>query len=313
MVTKANNLWKPIEHSIIRNKDLKKQIHERGFSIQNLIPLTAINELLRLFYQYHTLKDEKGGVFFSVFSQNTDYRKAVHNQISKIVQPIIEPLFQNYKIVINSFVVKLSGPESEFYVHQDTTSLDEWKFSPLSLWIPLHDVDENNGCLGIIPYSKHFFFPYRNISFPAPFDGIQETVKKYLQPVEMKTGEVFLFDNRTLHHSYSNVSGKSRISVICGLFPKDAKVQTCTKPVYEFGGKVEVIEHPDSYLLTGKTFLKNNDKRPETGKSLGWFEDNSFEISAEKFENLCAKFDVKKNILNQSFQPIKCNMIDEPV
>lgn len=313
MVAIANNLWKPIEHSIIRNKDLKKQIHESGFSIQNLIPLTAIDELLQLFNQYHSLKDEKGGIFFSIFSQNTDYRKAIHDQISTILQPIIEPIFQNYKIVINSFVVKISGPESEFYVHQDTTSLDEWSFSPLSLWIPLQDVNQDNGCLGIIPYSKHFFFPYRSISFPAPFDGIQETVKKYLQPVEMKTGEVLLFDNRTLHHSYSNISGKPRISVICGIFPKDAPIQTCTKPKYEFGGKVEVIEHDDSYLLTGKTFLKNNDKRPESGKSIGWFDDSSIAITSEKFENLCEKFNLKINISNQPFKPANCNMIDEPI
>lgn len=312
MVAIANNSWKPVAHTIIRNNDLKKQIHDSGFSIQKLLPPAAIDELLRLFHQYHTIENEKGGVFFSIFSQDTEYRKAIHDEISRIIQPIIDPLFQNYKIVINSFVVKISGPESEFYVHQDTTSLDEWKFSPLSLWIPLQDVNQDNGCLGVIPYSKHFFFPYRSISFPAPFDNIHETVKKYLQAMEMKSGETLIFDNRTIHHSYKNISGKPRISIICGLFPEEARIQTCTKPTYEFGGKVEVIEHEDSYLLTGKTFLKNNDKRPESGKSLGWFEETSFALTSEDFENLCEKFKVKKNIATQEFKPTNCNMIDEP-
>jgi hypothetical protein len=312
MVATATNSWKPIDHVIIKNNDLRNQINEQGFSLQNFIPKEAIDQLIEVYKQHHTIENEKGGVFFSIFSQNIVYRKKINEQITKILQPIIDPLFQNYKIVVNSFVVKISGPESEFYVHQDTTSLDEWNYSPLSLWIPLQDVTKNNGCLGVIPYSKHFFYPYRSISFPSPIDGIQETVKKYLQAIEMKTGEVLLFDNRTLHHSYSNLSGENRISIICGLFPIEATVQTCTKPVNEYGGKVEVIEHDDSYLITGTTFLKNNDKRPQTGTSLGWFTDPSCAMSTNEFENLCQKYNVKPTVETQNFVPTNCNMIDEP-
>lgn len=312
MIGKSTKFWKPVAHSFIKDRALKDVIHECGYSVQPLIPSETIIELKELFYKHHTLENDKGGVFFSIFSQDTAYRKTIHDEISRIIQPIIDQLFKEYKIVINSFVVKISGPESEFYVHQDTTSLDEWNHSPLSIWIPLQDVNQDNGCLGIVPYSKHFFFPYRSISFPSPFDHIQETVKNYLQPVEMKTGEVLLFDNRTIHHSYKNSSGKPRISIICGLFPKEARVQTCSKPIYEFGGKVEVIEHDDSYLLTGKTFLKNNDKRPESGKSLGWFDDPSFALTSEEFEKLCQKFNVKINSSTNHHAPTTCNMIDEP-
>lgn len=313
MVAIANNSWKPIEHVYVKSHELRKQIHEQGYSVQNLIPETAIQQLLDLFNEYHTLENEKGGVFFSIFSQDTDYRKAIHYKIYEILQPIIDPLFQKYKIVLNSFVVKVSGPESEFYVHQDTTSLDESKFSALTLWIPLHNVDKSNGCLGLIPYSKHFFSPYRSISFPAPYEGIRETVKNYLKPIEMNVGEMLLFDNRTLHHSYCNLSGKPRISVICGLFPEDAKVLSFNKPNYEFGGKVEVIEHDDNYLLTGKTFLKDNDKRPETGISLGWLDDPYKPMDGETFENLCNQFGVTKSVDSSTLTPTTCNIIGEPI
>jgi hypothetical protein len=312
MVAIANNSWKPIEHNYIKNQELRRQIHEQGFSILNLIPEAAIQSLLDLFYDYHNLENEKGGVFFSIFSQNTDYRKAIHDKILNILQPIIDPVFQNYKIVLNSFVIKVSGPESEFYVHQDTTSLDESKYSALTLWIPLQDVNTENGCLGLVPYSKHFFSPYRSISFPAPYEGIRETIKNYLKPIEMSKGDMLLFDNRTLHHSYRNLSGKPRISVICGLFPKEAQMLSYTKPKYEYGGKFEVIEHDDTYLLTGKNFLKDNDKRPETGKSLGWFDDPYQPMDSDTFEELCRKYGVEKNALNPNSNPSNCNIIGEP-
>ena len=312
MVDFTNNPWKPVEHAFIKNQHLKKELHEQGFSLQNLIPKEALEKLLELYHRFHTIENEKGGVFFSIFSENTDYRKAIHDEINKILQPIIELLFQDYKILLNSFVVKTSGPESEFYVHQDTTSLDEWNYSALTVWIPLQDVNQDNGCLGVVPYSKHFFSPYRSISFPSPFDSIRDTLKNYLKPIEMKAGEAFLFDNRTLHHSYSNLSGKPRISVICGLFPKEARVQSYTKSSFEYGGQFEIMEHEDSYLLTGKTFLKNNDKRPETGKTIEWRDDPYGAMDRDTFEELCKKFGVEKNTEVPTQGPTVCNMIAEP-
>ena len=129
----------------------------------------------------------------------------------------------------------------------------------------------------------------------------------------MNVGEMLLFDNRTLHHSYCNLSGKPRISVICGLFPEGAKVLSFNKPNYEFGGKVEVIEHDDNYLLTGKTFLKDNDKRPETGISLGWLDDPYKPMDVETFENLCKQFGVTKSVDPSFLTPTTCNIIGEPI
>ncbi len=307
-----NNPWKPAKHSIIKDYSLAAKIENQGFQMENSLSTELLDRLNDLYKQYHNLKSEKGGMFYSIYSQNTEYRKIIHDKIGEILSPILQEYFKDYKMVLNSFVVKISGPQSEFYLHQDTTGLDEWKYSPLSLWIPLQDVDINNGCLGIIPYSQKFFSPYRSISFPAPFDHIQSTVKQYLQPIAMKKGEVLIFDNRMLHHSYSNHSGKDRVAVICGLFPKEAKMMTCHKPDYKCGGTVELIEHEEDFLLTGKNFLIDCQKRPETGKSLGWVDDPYPEISFEDFETLCQKYQLKKTT-DQIFENTECKMIGEPV
>jgi hypothetical protein len=305
------NPWKPAPYSIIKDKELTQTIESKGFSIKNTLTTEIINQLRQLYSEHHQIENDKGGMFYSIYSQDTDYRKKIHKQIGAILQPIVEQYFRDYKMVLNSFVVKVSGPKSEFYLHQDTTGLDEWKYSPLSLWIPLQDVDETNGCLGAIPYSQHFFTPYRSISFPAPFDNIQSTVKQYLQPLDMKAGEMMIFDNRMLHHSYSNLSGKDRIAVICGLFPKEAKMITCHKPEYVCGGKVELIEHDDDFLLRGKNFLIDCQKRPETGESIGWVEDPFPEITAAEFETLCEKYGLKKTS-EKIFENTECTMIGEP-
>jgi len=300
-----------VKHTIFKDDLWAEQIHNIGHKVLPLLNNMQINQLSELFKATHKLDSAEGGMFYSIYSQDTKYRHKIYQNIGEILAPILENHFKNYKMVLNSFVAKLSGPKSEFYLHQDTTGLDESKHSPLSLWIPLQDVDESNGCLGIIPKSHHLFTPYRSISFPAPFDNIQNTAKKYLQPLKMKAGEVLIFDNRILHHSYSNNSGKNRIAVICGLFPKEAKMITCYKPEYKCGGKVELIAHEDDFLLEGKNFLIDCQKRPETGKSLGWVEDLYPEISSEEFETLCKKHNIEK-VTIKTFEPTNCNMLSEP-
>lgn len=311
-----NNPWKPALHQIVKSKEMQLELHTKGFSVVSLTNETITNQLLQLYSKSHHIESKNGGMFYSIYSQDLDYRRSVHESILKILLPFLESYFNDYKPVLNSFVVKVAGPKSEFYLHQDTTGLDEWKHSPLSLWIPLQDVDEKNGCLGVIPFSQHFFSPYRSISFPAPFDNIQQTAKQYLSPLRMKVGEVLVFDNRILHHSYANHSGKDRVAVICGLFPKEASMITCHKPVYECGGKVELIEHDDDFLLTGKNFLIDCQKRPETGKTLGWVDDNYHSIQPNEFEELCKIYQVEKVVdysdNHSQLQHTDCAMIGEP-
>jgi hypothetical protein len=307
-----NNIWKPVKHTIFIDDLWAEQIHNIGYKVLPLLNNVQINQLTELFKSTHTLDSANGGMFYSIYSQDIKYRQEIHKKIGIILAPTLEKYFLNYKMVLNSFVAKLSGPKSEFYLHQDTTALDESKYSPLSLWIPLQDVDEDNGCLGVIPYSHFFFTPYRSISFPAPFDNIQSTAKQYLYPVAMKAGEVLIFDNRVLHHSYHNISNKSRIAVICGLFPEEAKMITCHKPEYKCGGKVELLEHEDDFLLTGKNFLIDCQKRPETGKSLSWVDDPYPEISVEDFEKLCKKYWLTKTS-DKELENTECEMIGEPI
>lgn len=306
-----NNPWKPVPQTVIKDIEICAQINNDGFVVRNLMPKKKLSELADLYSELHQIDQKDGGMFYSVYSQNLDYRKKIHEQIGSILTDVLDEHFQDYRVLINSFVVKASGNKSEFYLHQDTTGLDEWKYSPLNLWIPLEDVDENNGCLGIVPKSHSFFTPYRSISFPAPFDEIQNEVKRYLKPVPLKKGEALIFDNRLVHNSSINQSGKTRVAVVCGLFPKEAVLTTCHRTEYSLGGKVELIEHEDDFLLKHPNFLIDCQLRPETGTSKGWVDDNYYGIEVDEFRNLCAKRGVQAHTL--SVTPMgECNLISEP-
>jgi len=307
-----NNPWAPAKQTIIKDPELRGCIETEGFAVRQIIDASQLESLIGLYNDLHNITTDDGGMFYSVYSQDIGYRKRIHVEIGRILKPTFEEHFHDYRTMLNSFVVKAPGANSEFYLHQDTTGLDEWHFSPLSIWIPLDDVNEHNGCLGIVPRSHRFFSPYRSISFPAPFDQISSDVKRFIIPVEMKKGEALIFDNRLVHNSSQNLSGTTRTAVVCGLFPKDAKLITCHKPEYSLGGKVELIEHDDSFLLEHPNFLVDCQLRPNTGTSIGWVDDEYRAISAIQFQAICAKFGISPNSNNEQILQIKCQLIAEP-
>jgi len=309
---KANSpSWKPLKHGFINDNVLTETIHEKGYVINGKLNNDQLHMLKSLYSSLHDFQHQNGGMFYSVYSRDISYRKQVHYEIQEILQPIYDALFHNYKVVLNSFIVKVSGPESEFSLHQDSTGLDEMNFSCLSVWIPLQDTNLSNGCLSVVPHSHKMFSPYRGISFPQQFETISNTVRKYLQPIEMQAGEILLFDNRLIHTSGINNSGKDRVVVMSGIFPSEAKLISCYKDNSKPNSPIEIIEQTDDYLLSFENFFHDCTCRPETGKLVGVTNWDVSQMPEKEFLKLCAKYGVVQNN-KEIFTNSKQTIIGEP-
>ena len=220
------NNWVPKTYSFFKDKTIANKIMEHGYAI---IKADKINYALieSLYTDNHTLSNEKGGMFYSIYSKNLSYRQKIHEKLGEYLDIQYNHLFSNYKSVLNSFVVKKKGEGSEFKIHQDSTGLNEWEHSPINVWIPLTDVDENNGCLHLIPTSHYWASPYRGISIPPNYENVIRELMPYFKPIILKKGEILLFDNRVLHTSSANYSDSTRIVAMSGIFPKEAQLYCC--------------------------------------------------------------------------------------
>ncbi len=305
--------WISAEHDVIKDAKTKKELDTIGYSIPKRLDNSTLQKLRELYQQTHNFNLEHGGMFYSVYSEDLNYRKKVHDSIGEIMQGIYNDLFQEYKIVINSFIVKVNGPDSEFGLHQDSTSLDELKYSPISVWIPLQDTTVQNGCLTVIPKSFGWFSPYRGISFPEPFQNIQEEVKHYLQPINLKAGDVLLFDNRLVHYSPPNNSDKERVVVMSGVFPKEAKFISCWKDIGQKNDDIEIFEQKEDYLLTFKNFFHDCTCRPEAGEYKGTIVWPLRDMKKEEFIRLANEQAVPRISHPVLIQSFKSNIVAEPV
>lgn len=305
--------WQPVRHSVFRDSELAERIHLEGYAVVPWWSEEQLDRLQAICDREHRLQPAEGGMFYSVYSQDLNYRRRVHDDIAAVMQPTFDRHFVDYRNVVNMFVVKAPGPASEFAIHQDTTALDEFRYSPLSLWSPLGDVDASNGSLCLVPRSHRFFSPYRGVSFPFPFAHIQHIVREYLQPVPMRRGEVLVFDNRLVHSSLPNHSQCNRDAIVSGIFPAEAAFQVCFKQPGQTGAPIEIFEQAPDWLLNYPNFLQHCHERPVTGTVVGHALFDFEPMDESEFRALCASHGVPAVRALPTASPERCNMIAEPV
>jgi len=260
--------WVPVRHSIIRDSELKETIHQRGYAIIGNMGDALRDELLTLYSELHRFPENEGGTFYSLYSHNLEYRRLVHDRIGGLMRPLLDRYFTEWKSVINSFIVKTTGDGSAFALHQDSNGLDEFRFSPLSLWMPLQDTDLANGCLCFVPGSHRMFHPYRGISFAPGFAGHEDLMRRHLVPVNMKAGDVLAFDTRLVHYSPPNRSGRPRVTVLNGLFPEEASIEMSWRDMSVPDSPIEIWQQDEDYLIKGMSFYHDCHRRPDEGRLL---------------------------------------------
>lgn len=298
------NGWQPAERPYLINRAIASELYENGFVTATRLEPLALEQLQQLYRTLHTINRPEGCMFSSHHSADTEYRKKVQEGIKTALTPTLDNLFNNYKIAINTFLIKVSGPESCFDIHQDHTGVDEYRYSTTSVWVPLQDVTLQNGCLWLIPKSHHMFSPWRGTGIPEPYKNIVKDLLPYMQPIELKAGDVFLFDNRTVHCSLANNTGITRVAAISTIMPSEAKLVTCYG--IQSTNQIQVVEHDESYTSTYSNFYLNKKAAPAESRLLKVIENPMPVVSKKQFATMCKKHRLNKishpTILNSQFK-----------
>lgn len=257
-----------VPQTFIKDTKVKNDIYEMGYSIVGNIGKEVLGQLLNFYSELHSIKTSEGAMFYSIYSQDIDYRVKVHNSLGQILKNTLNKYFDEdkYKNVINSFIIKSPGKKSEFALHQDSTIIDESKYSQLSLWIPLQDTTLENGTLCFVPGTHQFFAPYRANTITPPYSDYEDELRKYLKPIDLKAGDILAFDYRLVHYSPANKTKNDRVVVLCGLFEKEAGFEVAYQE--NPTDLIEIYSQDDDYLLTNKGFHIACNCRPETGKKI---------------------------------------------
>lgn len=222
---RKNRPMKPI----FKNPEHQHFFEKNGYLLLPALQEEDVNALKNL-YTTLGIKDEKG-YGFHVGMDNKD--KSIVAQMSEVIAnialPRIEQELEDVQLFTSSFVVKEPHPQGVVPPHQDWSFVEnEDDYCSVTCWIPLQDVNMDNGCMGLLKGSNHFFNNHRPSPSPqvgTPLKKHMFTIFPFLDLLEMKAGDALFFNNKTIHASPPNITDQTRLAIGLGFAQKEAQLQ----------------------------------------------------------------------------------------
>ncbi|MDO8609928.1 MAG: phytanoyl-CoA dioxygenase family protein [bacterium] len=242
--------------NILITDEMIRKYHKDGFFIiEKAIPEkeleTVRRECSELIEEQNREMDKLGTDVLNLSRRNSRYfvflaykdRQHLGNFIfSDLMADICKATIGNEAYLFwEQFVVKGTDPKSaEFTWHQDSGYVDHRHKYYINAWVPLDDVNEENGTVYLLPYSlagtkekvEHKPVPGSNdrVGYFGPEKGI---------PANCPAGSIVVFSSTTFHRSGANNTKKMR---------RAYAVQFSPEPIYEADGSLKGLAEP---------FLKN--------------------------------------------------------
>ncbi|MBP6516510.1 MAG: phytanoyl-CoA dioxygenase family protein, partial [Chitinophagales bacterium] len=175
----------------------QKQFEEEGYVVLPALNADEVKELYDYYYSTSLKEGDYGsyGNGFKVGMDNKD--KSLVNEMMEKVIGVALPKMQQHmydaQVFTASYVVKEPNPLSVVPVHQDWSFVDdEGEYCSTTCWIPLMDVNEENGALGIVTGSNNYYDVIRASPSPQTPHALADhyfTTFPYIKMVNMKAGE----------------------------------------------------------------------------------------------------------------------------
>ena len=270
----------------INNPYIEKELQENGYVVIPALEIVLINDFLQSIYKNIKYTNEGKYNYNTGANLPSFERTQVIEKIKNVFTPILEKDFSNFEITMGILFVKRPSPNvsGQIGLHVDPSLLkDEHKQKHLNIWLPLVDVDENNGALWVIPRSHKIFAPVHAVTIPFPFSKIQETVLQFGKCICMKAGEALIFDNRLIHYSLQNFSLVDRPAIVLSFTPPNSEFISFFKAP-ESNSLIEVYTQPKDWYKD--PMWSNSSERPRTGKLVGYLNYDTNFINAQQFTQL---------------------------
>jgi hypothetical protein len=215
----------PIVRTIFNDGIKQGEFDRNGWTTLPLLNEEAVEKLRQLYFS--TAKPEKGqaGFYVGLNAENKEEVRQVRDQIRDLFFQEAGHHFNNIQAFTASYVVKEPNPKGVVPPHQDWAFTDETRFSSATVWIPLQDVNIDNGALGVINGSHRFFTEPRPSPSPQAKSVISDhlsTLFPWMQLVTLKAGEGLIFHNNTIHASPPNTGNEIRIAAGIGISQAEA-------------------------------------------------------------------------------------------
>lgn len=203
-----------------------KQLDLLGYEKFDFLTQDEVYMLINFYEEKNKRRSDYDSTYaeFSVLDAEINIRHEIFNFIVNLFMPKLNNILPGFKAVLANYVVK-EPSVGIVPLHQNWSLVDETKYSSYSIWVPLIDVDENNGTLEFIPKSHLGFRGPRGGRGHMPFEKIEEQIlNKFSKIINASAGQAIFLDDSILHYSRPNKTDKKRIAIQLIVIPEEAEI-----------------------------------------------------------------------------------------
>lgn len=212
---------------ILKNDIQQQHLDENGFVLFDFLETSELTTLSNLFDDNHLNNPDIPFdiLFTGLHNPDLDYRIKMHEEISAIITPKLQSVFSNIQTTTFTFQIKGIGPKSELGLHQDWSfAREHLGFRTYTFWVPLVNSTESNGTLSIIPGSHLKYDCVRGAGIKTYITDRESELRNSAKTIDIKAGQLMLFDSALVHFSSANKSNNIRVSVMTNIIGKNAQL-----------------------------------------------------------------------------------------
>lgn len=246
--------------------DYIQHLSEYGFVVIDFLNPTEVGDLRNHF----TRNREKiapyyyNGIHMTTWIADNHFKLTLKEELEKLILKPCSIIFDNYKLLNTTYIIKKKHQVSNFPIHQDWSFVDETKNEALNLWIALQDTTVHNGGLYIIKGSHKLNNVIRGsgkLSFD--FEQYRKNLTNYLTPIQVKAGQAVIFYYSLIHGSPPNLTNQPRLVVATTVLPEEAEI--ILNYYNEEQRRLEQYRMEDDFIYKYKNIREESTARPPHG------------------------------------------------
>ncbi len=209
---------------VLSDEGADRELRERGVTV---LPCLSDDEVSRVLDDYWRLvPPEDHGLAIDHMRPDRAVVRQLRDLAVSALEPRLEELCPDVRVVMATFVTKHPGPASEMFLHDDRSYVDERRFRACTLWVPLCDVGPGlrNGGLQVVPGSHRLPTGWSGSCTPDLIRPWESALRAGLETVQARAGSAVVYDTRLLHASPANLTEVPRVALVCAVAPRSARL-----------------------------------------------------------------------------------------
>lgn len=201
-----------------KNTQNQEDFNKDGFLIIDLPDAKVLELFENLTKKY--LTDINSNFYYSLLENTQKETLQINQEIDTILEQTYTSVFDDFVVRSASFLAKPAHHQEEMYLHRDWSFTDIFLYNTGTLWIPLSEVNENNGAMYVIKGSHLMDRSFISASLMTPRIPFKEINSDQIKVLNIAKGQALIFNPHIWHGSFPNHTDQPRIVITSQISPQ---------------------------------------------------------------------------------------------